>query len=160
MLVTNHVLAGALIGGSTRRPLPAFLLGVASHFVMDAVPHWGKWHDRERFLRVAVADGLAGLAAMGALLAVARPRRRAAVAAGMIGAALPDLDKPALLWFGASPWPAAVNRFHSRIQDESPGRFPLEAGAALLLAAAAIVSLRRPPRPAGQPEPEIHDRGG
>ncbi|MDR0342084.1 MAG: hypothetical protein LBI49_03035 [Nocardiopsaceae bacterium] len=144
MLVTNHVLAGALLGGSTRRPLPAFLIGVASHFAMDAVPHWGKWRDREYFLRVAVADGLAGLTAMGALLTVARPERRAAVAAGMIGAALPDLDKPAVLWFGASPWPAAVNRFHSRIQDEAAGRFSLEAGAAAALAAAAVAALRRP----------------
>ncbi|MBO0771407.1 MAG: hypothetical protein J2P35_08110 [Actinobacteria bacterium] len=144
MLVTNHVLAGALLGGSTRRPLPAFLIGVASHFVMDAVPHWGKWPDQDHFLRVAVADGLAGLTAMGALAAAARPERRAAAAAGMIGAALPDLDKPALLWFGASPWPAAVNRFHSRIQDEAPGRFSLEAGAAAVLAAAALAALRRP----------------
>lgn len=144
MLVTNHVLAGALLGGSTRRPLPAFLLGVASHFAMDAVPHWGKWRDREHFLRVAVADGLAGLTAMAALLAAARPERRAAVAAGMIGAVLPDLDKPAVLWFGTSPWPAAVNRFHSRIQDEAAGRFSLEAGAAATLAAAAIAALRRP----------------
>ncbi|MBO0810194.1 MAG: hypothetical protein J2P32_18025 [Actinobacteria bacterium] len=144
MLVTNHVLAGALLAGTTRRPLPAFLIGVASHFAMDAVPHWGKFRDRELFLRVAVADGLAGLTAMGALLAAARPERRATVAAGMAGAALPDLDKPALLWFGASPWPAAVNRFHSRIQDEAPDRFSLEAGAALLLTAAAVAALRRP----------------
>ncbi len=43
MLLTNHVLSGALIGALARRPLPAFALGVASHFVLDAVPHWGEW---------------------------------------------------------------------------------------------------------------------
>ena len=43
MLLTNHVLSGALIGALARRPLPAFAAGVASHFVLDAVPHWGEW---------------------------------------------------------------------------------------------------------------------
>ena len=45
MLVTNHVLSGAVIGAAVRRPVPAFALGVASHFALDAVPHWGKWTD-------------------------------------------------------------------------------------------------------------------
>ena len=48
MLVTNHVLSGAAIGAAVRRPVPAFLLGVASHFALDAAPHWGRsrrWPD-------------------------------------------------------------------------------------------------------------------
>ena len=66
MLLTNHVVSGALIGALARRPLPAFAAGVASHFVLDAVPHWGDWGSRRRFLRVAVADGLVSLAVAGA----------------------------------------------------------------------------------------------
>ena len=100
MLVTNHVLSGALIGAVVRRPVPSFLLGVASHFVLDAVPHWGNWRDTRQFLQVAVPDGLTGLAAMAAFTATAPACRRAAVAAGMVGAALPDIDKPSLLWLG------------------------------------------------------------
>ena len=76
MLLTNHVLSGALIGALTRRPLPAFAIGVASHFALDAVPHWGKWGSRRRFLRVAVTDGLISLAAMGALAALSPVERR------------------------------------------------------------------------------------
>src|ERR1700728_4818444 len=57
MLVTNHVLSGAVIGAAVRRPAPAFALGVASHFVLDAVPHWGKFGGGRRLLRVAVPDG-------------------------------------------------------------------------------------------------------
>jgi hypothetical protein len=53
MLVTNHVLSGALIGAVVRRPLPAFTLGVASHFALDTVPHWGKFHRRIRGHRAA-----------------------------------------------------------------------------------------------------------
>lgn len=150
MLITNHVLSGALTGALMRRPGPAFLTGVVSHFVLDALPHWGNWQEPGRFLRIAVADGLTGLAAMALLTAAAPPERRAAVVAGMAGAALPDLDKPAMLWFGFSPWPAAVDRFHRYIQDEAVDRFRHEAVAATLLAASALTAFRsaRVSRPA------------
>jgi hypothetical protein len=143
VLLTNHVLSGALIGVLARRPLPAFAAGVASHFVLDAVPHWGDWGSQRRFLRVAVPDGLVSLAVMGALTAASPPGRRAAVLAGMTGAALPDADKPAKLWFGRSPFPAAVDRFHNRIQDESFRRAPVELAAASAFAAAAFAAFRR-----------------
>ena len=149
MLLTNHVLSGALIGALARGPLPAFAAGVASHFVLDAVPHWGDWGSRRRFLRVAVADGLVSLAVAGALAAAAPPARRAAVLAGMAGAALPDVDKPTRLWFGWSPFPPAVDRFHSRIQREAWRRGYVEVLAAAALAPAALAALRPPSRVAG-----------
>ena len=93
MLATNHVLSGALIGALARRPMLAFGAGVASHFVLDSVPHWGKWESRSQFLRVAVPDGLVSLAAMTAFTALAPADRRAATAAGMTGALLPDINK-------------------------------------------------------------------
>jgi hypothetical protein len=142
VLLTNHVLSGALIGVLARRPVPAFVAGVASHFVLDATPHWGKWRSRRQFVRVAVADGLISLAVMGTLTAVSPPGRRAAVLAGMAGAALPDADKPTRLWFGWSPFPAAVDCFHTRIQDEAQHRVPVELAAAGLLAAAALTAIR------------------
>lgn len=151
MLLTNHVLSGALIGALARRPQSAFAAGVASHFALDAVPHWGKWGSRRRFLQVAVPDGLLSLAAMGAFAAAARPDRRLAMLAGMTGAALPDLDKPVRLWFGWSPFPAAMDRFHGRIQDEAWHRAHVELLAAGALAAAALLALRGsgPGRPPG-----------
>ncbi len=142
MLLTNHVLSGALIGALARRPVPAFAAGVASHFVLDAIPHWGDWGSQRRFMRVAVPDGLVSLAVMGALTAASPPGRRAAVLAGMTGAALPDADKPTTMWFGWSPFPAAVDRFHARIQDESFRRAPVELAAAGLFAAAAFTAIR------------------
>ena len=66
MLVTNHVLSGAVIGAATRRVVPSFALGVLSHFALDAIPHWGNWDGRPTFMEVAVLDGLDGLAVMGA----------------------------------------------------------------------------------------------
>jgi hypothetical protein len=145
MLLTNHVLSGALIGALARRPASAFAVGVASHFVLDAVPHWGDWGSIRRFLQVAVPDGLISLAAMGAIAAVSPAERRPAVVAGMVGAALPDIDKPAKLFFGRSPFPAAVDRFHGRIQREAAGRAPLEVLTAGALAVTALTALRRRP---------------
>ena len=144
MLLTNHVLSGALIGAVTRRPAAAFAVGVASHFALDAVPHWGDWVSTRHFLRVAVPDGLLSLAAMGAITALAPAERRPAVLAGMTGAALPDIDKPAKLWFGRTPWPRAVDRFHIRIQPEAPRRAHIEIAAAGIFAVAALTALRRP----------------
>jgi len=156
MLITNHVLSGAVIGAVTRRPGPAFVLGVASHFVLDAVPHWGDWGSRRRFMHVAVRDGLTGLAAMAAMTAITPPSARPAVLAGMVGAALPDLDKPAVIYFGRSPFPRVVNEFHSTIQNEAAGRAHLEVGAALLFGAIALTLLRGNPRRArGQLRPAV-----
>ena len=142
MLLTNHVVSGALIGALARRPLPAFAVGVASHFVLDAVPHWGDWGSQRRFLRIAMADGLVSLAVAAAFTAASPAERRPAVLAGMAGAALPDLDKPTKLWFGWSPFPAAVNRFHSRIQREAWHRGYVEVVAVATLVPAALTALR------------------
>jgi hypothetical protein len=145
MLITNHVLSGALIGAAARRPVPAFVLGVASHFVLDTVPHWGDWRDERQFLQVAVPDGLAGLATMG-LCAAAAPRSAwVSMLAGMAGAALPDLDKPSRLWFGRSPFPHAVDHFHAAIQHEAQGRARVElvSGTAFAVATLALLAGRR-----------------
>lgn len=142
MLVTNHVLSGAVIGATTRRIVPAFLLGIASHFVLDAAPHWGS--RSLTLMQVAVPDGLTGLAVMGVMTAVAPRGRRAAVLAGMAGAALPDLDKPSKVFFGRSPFPRVVDRLHRAVQNEAPHRFKHELAAAVAFCAAAAGLLRTP----------------
>jgi hypothetical protein len=148
MLVTNHVLVGAAIGAVVRRPVPAYLLGVVSHFVCDALPHWGdpRLSGRERsadFLKIAVRDGLTGLAVLGGLAARTPASHRAAVLAGALGAATPDADKPSRVAFGRSPWPAAVDAFHTRIQREHPSRMPQETVMTLTGVALAAFLLRR-----------------
>ena len=62
----------------------------------------------------------------------------------MAGAALPDLDKPSIVFFGRSPFPRAVDLFHMRIQDEAPHRLKYELAAATVLLAAAVGLLRGP----------------
>ena len=101
----------------------------------------------------SLADGLTGLAAMAAFTAASPASRRAAVTAGMVGAALPDIDKPTLLWFGFSPFPAAVGRFHSGIQDEALDRYGREAVCAALFTMSALLLLRSRACRASAPQP-------
>jgi hypothetical protein len=142
VLVTNHVLSGALVGRVARGPVSAFGLGVLSHFVLDAIPHWGDGdiHDN---LAVAVTDGLVGLTAMAGVFAITAPADRVRVLAGMTGACLPDLDKPAVVFFGRSPFPPRFDAFHGGIQTESPRRMPQELLVGLAGAAAVALHTRR-----------------
>lgn len=126
MLVTNHVLSGAFLGLLAPGPLTAFATGVASHFALDRVPHWGEDKPIGELMHVAVPDGLLGLGAMAAVTAATAPGDRLRVLSGMAGAAFPDLDKPAVRFFGASPFPAGWDRFHKAVQRESPRRMPQE----------------------------------
>ncbi len=139
MLVTNHVLSGAVLGHLLPTPVAAFAAGVASHLALDAVPHWGVPRPIREVLHVAVPDGLIGAGTMAVVTAASAPDRRARVLAGMAGAALLDMDKPSLLFFGRSPFPRPVDAFHQRVQHESPRRMPQEvlvglAGAVLVAA--------------------------
>jgi hypothetical protein len=145
VFVTNHALSGALVGRLLpRRPATAFVVGLGSHLILDALPHWGCDVNRpggnERFLAAAKRDGVLGLAAMAvATLAVERPARVATLAA-MTGAVLLDIDKPFLYFFGLNPFPASVRRLHSRIQRESPEGMPNELRFGFAFAAADVLA--------------------
>ena len=95
------------------------------------------------FLKVAVVDGLFGLATMVTIARTASPARRAGVVAGMLGACLPDADKPSDLFFGCSPFPAWVDEVHKRIQNEAHERMPYEAVGGIVGSFAARAMLRR-----------------
>lgn len=40
MTATNHALTGAIIGLTISQPVPAMILALLSHFVLDAIPHF------------------------------------------------------------------------------------------------------------------------
>lgn len=156
MFVTNHVLAGAAIGLALgRRPAAAFATGFVSHLAMDALPHWGiPLCDPDRhakFLRAAVVDGCVGLATMAAGTAVAGRDVRLATVAGMAGAALPDLNKPAGEFFGVDPFPRWFTKVHNDIQNESPNRLVAEIGVAVGLAAVVFGAHRWAAKRAARP---------
>ena len=152
MLISTHVLSGAVLGRALGRPLPALVLGVASHFVLDRLPHWGAasgWPPvdlDEETLRVAVVDGLVGLGLIALLLRVAPPARRAEVLAGIVGACAPDLDKPGRHFVGRSPWPSWFDERHARMQVEveQPHRLPHDVAIAAVAAVATVRLVGRP----------------
>jgi hypothetical protein len=146
MFVTNHALSGVLIGRLLRRrPAAAFVAGVASHLVLDAIPHWGcslkQPGGPERFLAAAKRDGLLGLTTMATAAFSADPATRTAVVAAMSGAVLLDLDKPLLHFFGKNPFPDVVQRIHMRIQNESPKGLRNEMGFGFAFAAMDAVAI-------------------
>lgn len=148
MLVTSHVLAGRLIGRVLHRhPLAGFAVGVVSHLAMDACPHWGTEKDApgsyEEFLRVARIDGVAGLAAVAASVASARPDARRGVVAAVAGAALLDLDKPCMHFFHVNPFPQWCQWIHKQVQREAPHRLGYEMLVALGLAATMLLERSR-----------------
>lgn len=163
MLVTNHVLSGAFIGRAAPGPVSAFAVGVASHFALDAVPHWGNGKTIHEVMHVAVPDGLLGLTAMAVVTATTPPGDRLRVLAGMAGAAFPDLDKPADRFLGSSPFPRQWDALHQAVQRESAGRMPQEilvglAQASVLAALARRAARRAAPRPDPRPAPRAARR--
>lgn len=133
MFATTHVVTGALIGRYIRRPARAFGVGVVSHLVLDALPHWGmtvsRPADRRRYLAIAATDGLL----LTAFLAYAvRRGRPASEIAGALGGLLLDLDKPAGEVGIAQLWPDWLHQAHIKIQVwEAPGRWPVDAAVTL-----------------------------
>lgn len=143
MLITAHVAAGAAIGAAINKPIPAFLAGVASHFAMDALPHWGGKGDThsEEFLKVAKIDGVTGLAEI-VVLAAAAGDRRLPVLAGIFGACLPDIDKPCDIYLHFDPFPEPVNTFHKGIQNEYTRGIVKDVAVGVILAASSYAVLR------------------
>jgi hypothetical protein len=140
VLVTTHVLSGAVLGALAPDVPTALTRGFVSHFVLDAIPHWGC--EPEEMLLIAVPDGLIGLVAIGAVGWAAKPSRRCPVLAGVFGACLPDIDKPSELFFGRSPFPRWFDRFHQVIQHERAHRWKREVATAAGMAVLAAAVLR------------------
>ncbi len=153
MLICTHVLAGAVIGRLLQRPFVAAAAGALSHFALDSRPHWGRPSPGARMddvtLRVAVADGLSGLGLIAAVAATTPQRHLAPVLAGIAGSCLPDLDKPAELFFGRSPFPGTLDDWHARIQQERADLLVRDVVVAAGLTALVLAGLRAAARGSG-----------
>ena len=117
--------------------------------VLDAIAHWGcntmtPDGDR-RFIGAARVDGILGLGVVGLATAVVGRRSRTATVAAMAGAALLDMDKPAMYFFRVDLLPEIVDRVHRRFQNESEDDLAREFAYGALFAGvdAAAVALRR-----------------
>ena len=93
-----HGAAGLLIGSQTGNPWLAFILGLASHFILDAIPHDSietkRWQDKGDYIKKialeAMLDLLLFLLLMYGLIFFDKLNINMSVIAGIFGALLPD----------------------------------------------------------------------
>jgi hypothetical protein len=93
MTGSNHVVAGALIATAVVQPAMAIPAALASHFVMDALPHYGdnnqnSWLNRN-FRFVLAIDGLIMLSFFAAI-AIMQPTSWPLLLLCAFAAVLPD----------------------------------------------------------------------
>lgn len=148
MFLIVHAAVGAVVGDNLKNPLIGAAAGMASHFLLDAIPHGDERLGRELFkpgrIRWLVAltalDGLAAIALVTVLwLAGFLPNALGAFG-GAVGAILPDalvglseLSKKKL-------WPEIV-RFHDWAHQFFKIELPLYIGG-LIQAAVLLIALR------------------
>ena len=99
MTLTMHAVIGATITAWTGNPLLAFLIGLMSHYVSDAIPHGDEWvywrhvHNKKDTIALVSAT-IDVLALIGVWVAVITLRDWPSVTSlsvAMFGAILPDL---------------------------------------------------------------------
>src|SRR5580698_2100335 len=103
MRAINHALTGAIIGLTIGEPLVAAPVAFVSHFVCDAIPHFGVsgWRDIKTtwFRRLLVVDFVLCVALV-VILALSRPKHWLLAAVCAFLAASPDLfSAPRMLRF-------------------------------------------------------------
>ena len=155
MILSTHAVVGAAIASFLpSHPAAAFVLGFASHFALDAVPHWDYpihspsvdpkigaplKFDRA-LLRDAVtigSDGLFGLIA--ALFLFASPQTQGVILLGALGAMLPDALQFVHARFPYEPL-RTLQRFHRRMHTdkEIKQHVVLRIGSQVLLVAVIV----------------------
>jgi len=110
MMQVSHWSSGALLGKLAPNPPAAVALGVASHFVLDKVPHY--WPASAKAQWWFTAADYAGAIAMIGVLVAAGIAGRHAVLWGVAGSAAVDI-----VLVGVAPVrTSALGRWHSRRQ--------------------------------------------
>ena len=164
MMAVGHTAIGVAIGLAVPNPYLAFGIGVISHHVADAVPHFDPgsflldqpWHmrtarefSRRDWLMVAIDAVLSLILLLGTFIYLPSERWMA-VSAGVFGALLPDLVHNVPFWSGKLrkiSWIAWwQDHIHRRFQWTVPARsWPLGLGTQFVTISLAIwylISLR------------------
>lgn len=125
MTATSHALTGALIATVIKQPFLAVPLAFLSHFVCDAIPHFGiglKYGTRAMYWWLTI-DGLV-LAAVGLLFLYIQIQNPVLVAVCAFAAMSPDI---AWFYYGvrriSETSMGFITKFHQRIQwyEKVPG---------------------------------------
>lgn len=124
MIISPHASVGAAIGVIVPNPLLVVPLAIASHYLLDTVPHWQETlapyePTYKTYIRLPVDIFLA--AGIIVLIIHIHPNALTSIWAGAIAANIPDLDSVLLLW------PQILKKglikkywdWHCRIQNET-----------------------------------------
>ena len=116
MILTPHILVGAVIGAKTQNLGLIVVLGLIIHFIMDWIPHWDYINSGIKdfsktknfkalfldFIKIAI-DGLLGLLIVFLVLGqekVLNPKYFLFILAGIIISLLPDISLGSAWYFG------------------------------------------------------------
>lgn len=100
MLTTPHAAAGIAIGTLIANPVEVIPVAIASHYLLDAVPHWQETlapytPTKKTYIRIPIDLTLA--VGITILAAHWQPQHVAAIWTGAVFANLPDLDSIVVL---------------------------------------------------------------
>ena len=156
MILATHAVVGAAIASLIPdHPIGAFLAGIASHFAIDAIPHWDyplrsmfRGADKRAALPIdrglfidfglIALDACAGFAV--AIWLFATPATMVTIVLGVLGGMLPDPLQFANRLYPHEPL-RSLQRFHSWVHSKTKLAWPLgvssQAAFALIVALAA-----------------------
>lgn len=142
MSISSHAVVGAVIVAAIDRPELSLPLAFLSHFVLDAIPHFGyPGHDGLGYAlqnRLAWWVAAVNLLLLGGLLFVlVHFSAGIYIYIGALLAAVPDFEWGAAYFFferhGKKPWRSPIAKFHEIIQwYEEPGALVVDLIFALL----------------------------
>ncbi len=144
MFVTVHVATGAAIATVVPNPLIAVPLAFASHFVMDAIPHWHNILKGEEYTRkthiIAFIDFVLAVATASLLLITTSNYY---LLYGIIAGTIMDTDAVLYPLFERRGWrrlwPDIISRLHGSIQNATTRLWGLLPQAVILFASLLIV---------------------
>lgn len=122
MTATNHIVTGALIASAIHNPAVALPAALLSHFVLDALPHFGQVvHMSKEFLTILVTDMVIGGSIL-SYLVLRQPEHWILMVGCGVVAASPDLMWLPRFWKQLNHKKVSkrpvdpITRFHRRIQ--------------------------------------------
>ena len=153
MILATHAIVGAAVASQIpNHPITALVAGIASHFAIDAIPHWdyplrsilrgskGSPLTLDKGLLVDFSliaiDGLAGLAI--ALSLFAQPSALLTILLGALGGMLPDAFQFVHRLYPREPL-RTVQRFHSWIHAKQKLDWPVGIASQLAFNVAVIL---------------------
>lgn len=129
MQAINHTLTGGIIAITVKQPALIAPLALASHFVLDVIPHYGSYprfgRGTRAYYRIITLDGILTILAYLSLISL-WPQYLLAISVGVFFAILPDLFWPLALHVKQRGPLWAFFRFHKNIQHESGSGVVLE----------------------------------